>query len=125
MDERSQKILIADPDPGILQSMTIFLKENYSICEASNALQVLERVENEEMDLLIIDAHLEGIYLFDMLRMIREAAPELPIIVMYIYLGKSQQIEENIREIVDACVIKPFRNDDLLKTIETLIRKRR
>jgi DNA-binding response OmpR family regulator len=122
MVERFKRILIADPDKGILQSMSMFLKEQYAVCTASDGPQVLQKVNHQEVDLLIMDANLEGIYLFDLLRMIKDKTPQLPIIVMYVYLDETQQIEEYIRQMADACVVKPFRNDNLLKTIETLLK---
>ena len=116
-----KKILIADPNIGIRNSMDMFLKERYSVLTSSDGRQALEIVEKEGIDLLIVDARLEGIYIFELLRLVKEMVPGLPVIVMYIYMDQTQYMEEYIRKLADACVVKPFQIENLLKTIETLL----
>lgn len=116
-----KRVLIADPDNGIRRSMDMFLKEHYVVYTASDGHQVLELLKNEDINLLIIDARLEGIYIFELLRLVKEMTPDLPVIVMYVYLDETQHVEEYIRKLADACVVKPFQNDSLVKTIDTLL----
>ena len=116
-----KRVLIADPDNGIRRSMDMFLKEHYAVYTASDGHQVLELLKNEDINLLIIDARVEGIYIFELLRLVKEMVPDLPVIVMYVYLDETQHVEEYIRKLADACVVKPFQNDSLVKTIDTLL----
>ncbi len=120
-----KKILIADPDTGVRYSMDLFLKESYSVFTASDGYEVLEILKNEKINMVIADSRIEGIYIFDLLRMIKEIAPEIPVIVMYVYLDVNQRVEEYIRKAADACLIKPFQIDKVIETIKNLLDSRK
>jgi len=75
------RILIIDDDEQILLVLKRFLSKNYKIDSFNNGEDALLNYTKNRYDLAITDIGLPGIDGIDVLKMIREIEPDLPVIV--------------------------------------------
>ncbi|HST62858.1 MAG TPA: sigma 54-interacting transcriptional regulator, partial [Longimicrobium sp.] len=77
-------VLIVDDEPNIRRMLGSLLRsEGYRIREAGSALGALSEVQSEEPDAVLMDLYMEGGETgLDALPRLREAAPDLPVIMM-------------------------------------------
>ena len=77
-------VLIVDDEPNIRRMLGSLLRaEGYRTREAGSALGALAEVQSEEPDAVLMDLYMEGGETgLDALPRLREAAPDLPIIMM-------------------------------------------
>ncbi|TNE59096.1 MAG: nitrogen regulation protein NR(I) [Alphaproteobacteria bacterium] len=79
----TQTILIADDDPAIRTVLSQALsRQGYSVKCASNVATLWNWIENRQGDLVITDVVMPDENIFDILPLIRQTRPELPVIVM-------------------------------------------
>ncbi len=70
----------------------------------------------DEIDLVLLDLNLPGLNGFDVLKFIREADPELPVIVQTAYLFSGER-KTSMSMGANAFISKPIQLDDLLNNI--------
>jgi two-component system nitrogen regulation response regulator NtrX len=79
----SASILIVDDEPNIRRMLGSLLRaEGYQTREAGSARAALAEVQGEEPDAVLMDLYMEGDTGLDALPRLREAAPDLPVIMM-------------------------------------------
>jgi DNA-binding NtrC family response regulator len=117
------KILVVDDDAIVVKSCKRILEaEGFEISAVSSADQAIEVIKNYDFDLLLIDIKMPKHDGFFLMREIKKDAPELPVIVMSGY-----PTPETIAEVLNSGAVqfipKPFRPDELVKTIHKAIQK--
>ena len=116
MDKR-KKVLIADDDAGILDSIGMILEfEGYDVRTTLNGSSLLT-MESEFPDILLLDIWMSGIDGRDICRKLKqkESTRNIPIVMV----SASKDIEDSaIESGADDFLAKPFELDDLLKKIE-------
>jgi two-component system nitrogen regulation response regulator NtrX len=76
-------VLIVDDEPNIRRMLGSLLRaEGYRTREAGSALGALAEVQGEEPDAVLMDLYMDGETGLDALPRLREAAPDLPVIMM-------------------------------------------
>jgi two-component system nitrogen regulation response regulator NtrX len=76
-------VLIVDDEPNIRRMLGSLLRaEGYRTREAGSALGALTEVQGEEPDAVLMDLYMDGETGLDALPRLREAAPDLPVIMM-------------------------------------------
>ena len=119
------RILIAEDEPFILESLTFLLKrEGYELTGVRDGSTVIEAVARERPDLLVLDAMLPGMDGFAILADLRRGAgADLPVLVL---TAKGQQADRRrMLELgANAFITKPFANRDVLETVSSLIGNR-
>ncbi|HYR07304.1 MAG TPA: sigma-54 dependent transcriptional regulator, partial [Longimicrobium sp.] len=79
----SPSILIVDDEPNIRRMLGSLLRaEGYQTREAGSARAALAEVQGEEPDAVLMDLYMDGDTGLDALPRLREAAPDLPVIMM-------------------------------------------
>ena len=69
----SEKILVVDDEHDIADLLEVYLKnENYTVYKYYSAMEALECIEREELDLAILDIMLPGVDGFSICQKIRE-----------------------------------------------------
>jgi DNA-binding NtrC family response regulator len=124
MAPRSARILTADDQPDILESLRLLLKtEGYEVEAARAPSAVLSAVQARDFDVLLMDLNYardttsgnEGL---DLLSRIHEIEPMLPIVVMTAW-GTIELAVEAMRRGAKDFVQKPWENARLLSIIRT------
>jgi two-component system KDP operon response regulator KdpE len=114
-------ILIVDDEPQIRKLLVISLQSDYSIAEALNGKEALQRTASHPPDLVLLDLGLPDISGHELLRHLREWYTN-PIIILSV-----QSREEDIVTALDSgandYLVKPFRTGELLARIRSALRK--
>jgi CheY-like chemotaxis protein len=115
--EKTKKIMIADDDPAILDSVGILLEfEGYDVTTTLSGRTVLNIV-NELPDLLLLDIWMSGMDGRDICKTLKqnEKTKGMPIVM----ISASKDIERSaIAAGADDFLAKPFDMNDLLEKIE-------
>ena len=114
------KLLIVDDDPVTCQLLALQLEmEGYSCTTLSDPDQVLDVIAEESPMLMLADYHLGSRDGLDLLRAIRNHKEWrcLPVVVMS---GLDYQKESEAAG-ANGFVLKPFRVDELLTTIQDVL----
>jgi DNA-binding response OmpR family regulator len=113
------RILVVDDQSDVRAMISIVLRINhFEIVEAASADAGLKAFEGSELDLAIVDIFLQGANGFDLIRMMRERVPSLPIVAIsgmttLDFVSASPEFSDVV------CLQKPFRPNDLVRAIET------
>ncbi len=114
-----QRILIADDDPDILQALTLILEAQYEVMAVTNGKNAVERVQDIEPDLIILDAMMpimSGYEAADAIRKIKRYK-EIPIIMLS-GLDSMKDHRTGYEHGITLYLTKPFMPEILLKNIE-------
>jgi DNA-binding response OmpR family regulator len=117
------RLLIIDDDPMLCRLMKIQLELEGYVCETlSDPRRALEAIAETSPELIVVDFNLGtqgGLDLFQTIRS-HEAYKRLPVIVMS---GMDYQ-RESEQAGVDDFVLKPFKVEDFLTTIQDVLDRR-
>lgn len=121
------RILVVDDDPDITFAVSLYLKkQQHTVRTAASRTEGMDAIKAFEPDLLILDVMMEqpddGIA---MAQDLRRMGCRLPII-MLTSVGQVTGMSygrDNDLVPVDAFFEKPVRPDDLLKTVDGLLKK--
>ena len=111
------RILIVDDQSDVRAMISIVLRVNhFEIVEAASAETALKAFESSSFDLAIVDIFLHGTNGLDLIRMMRERIPSLPIVAIsgmtaLDFLSASPELADV------ACLQKPFRPNELVRAI--------
>nr|BBH86499.1 hypothetical protein KTC_12500 [Thermosporothrix sp. COM3] len=114
---QKKRILIADDDPAILDSLELILEDaGYEVITTGDGATIQDLVQMKP-DLLLLDIWLSGWNGKDICATLKhnEQTKHLPVILF----SASRETEAIARDAgADAFITKPFELDDLLDTLE-------
>jgi len=111
VDEK--KVLIVDDQNGIrILLMEVFSSEGYMTFQAPNGKIALEIVRAESPDLVLLDMKIPGMDGLEILKHIKEANPEIKVIMMTAY-GELDMIKEATELGALMHFTKPFDIDEI------------
>lgn len=121
MNETQPKIsiLIVDDDSGVAASISLELKEKYSVQSATSIETARHQILNNKPNIVILDIHLsdssqDGL---EFLQEIKRAHKHIQVIMLTAERN-SASIIEAIRRGATDYITKPFERNDLLQTVE-------
>lgn len=113
-----KKVLIVDDHAGILQILSLEIKQNgYWVITANNGKEGLEKTMVEHPDLILLDITMPLMDGFEMLSLLRECS-SVPVIV---HSFNEHNKEVALKLGADDFVLKPYDIDKLLEKIERVI----
>lgn len=123
-----KKIMVVDDEPDQIFSLKLILEHNneYEIIGAKNGLECLELLEKNNMpDLILLDIMMPKMNGWEVLKHIRSKSEwkDIPVIFLTALTGKDKRNKGNI--VADGYIEKPYDLDDLKKTIEIIIDKKK
>ncbi|MGA9242054.1 MAG: sigma-54 dependent transcriptional regulator [Silvibacterium sp.] len=119
--ETGQRILIIDDEAAIRESLeTLLSLEGYAVEMAVDGEEGLDRIEQNSYDLALLDLALPGKNGLEVLQILRESQPALPVIMITAY-GKVDNVVDAIRTGAQNFVQKPWDNEKLLADIRSAI----
>jgi len=117
------KILVVEDEPDMLLGLEHNLSfEGYAVATASTGPAGLEAVRDQRPDIVLLDVMLPELSGFDVLRLIREDHPKLPVI-MITAKGMEKDKIQGFSLGADDYVTKPFSIRELLARIEAVLRR--
>jgi CheY-like chemotaxis protein len=115
----SKKILIIDDDIEDLETMGNVLKtKGYETSNCSNGADALDKLKDNNPDLILIDIKMPTLSGYDLLRLLRE---KLNHKVKMVFISIVPEKEVNMEDI-DGFVQKPFSPESLLKKVEEALK---
>jgi len=121
----AQKILIVDDERHIIDSLkNILSSAGYEVIEAYTSEQALQLLDNENVDLLITDVHLDGTDCFGLLDYVKAGAFGIDTIILTASTDL-ETIRRVMREGVYDLINKPFHAYDLLISVKRALEKRK
>lgn len=112
------RILVVDDQADVRAMISIVLRvRHFEIVEAATAAAALQAFDISSFDLAIVDIFLQGTNGSDLIRMMRERIPNLPIVAIsgvtaLDFISRSPELSDVV------CLQKPFRPNDLMQAIE-------
>lgn len=112
------RILVIDDQPDVRAMISIVLRvHHFDVVEAASGEAGLKAFENSSFDLAIVDIFLQGTNGFDVITLMRERDPGLPIVAI-----SGMTTLDFVAGLPDlsnvVCLQKPFRPNDLVRAIE-------
>lgn len=117
-----KKILVVDDDPHIRELVTVFLEnEDFSCIEADNGEQGLERLEQENAGLIILDIMMPEMDGWTFCRRVRKRW-QIPIL-MLTAKGETMQKVKGFELGADDYLVKPFEPIELVMRVKALLKR--
>ena len=119
----TQKILIVDDSATVRQKLRTLLATNgYQVVEAEDGQRGLELAEQEDVDLLIVDVNMPVMNGIEMIKAVRklDKCAKAPIFMLTTEATKGVMTMGRSAG-ATAWIIKPFRDDILLKGIARVL----
>ncbi len=118
----NKTVLIADDEERMRKLVGDFLKKaGYRIIEAENGKQALQRYQEEQIDLVILDVMMPILDGWTVCREIRKSSPRLPVIMLTARGEESDQLF-GFNLGADEYVTKPFSPSILVARVQALLR---
>jgi DNA-binding response OmpR family regulator len=121
----SERILIIEDDPSILRGLQLNLgMEGYTVRSAMDGETGLRLALTEKPDLVVVDVMLPRLGGLQIVREVRQADPDLPILILSAKGQESDKVA-GLQFGADDYMVKPFGLKELLARIDALLRRRR
>ena len=122
--QAAPRILAVDDDPFVLESITWVLKPaGYEVIGASSGREALALLEKEKFDLVLTDYSMPRMRGDELLGIIKQRQPNVPVIIMTAYLEMLECAVPRVTG-VEAILGKPFLAGGLCETIARFLPKK-
>ena len=117
------RILIVDDEAKIREMIRKYAAfEGFETEEAVDGLDAVERCENANFDLVVMDIMMPNLDGFSAVREIRKAHPGMPVIMLSA-LGEEYDRIHGFDVGVDDYVVKPFSSKELMMRIHAILKR--
>ncbi|MEK7825450.1 MAG: sigma-54 dependent transcriptional regulator [Nitrospirota bacterium] len=121
----NEKILVVDDEQSMRELLTIMLKrEGYLVTSASNGEEGIKALNKEIFDLVITDMKMPKVSGLELLRIIKEIAPQT-IVLMITAFASTETAVEAMKEGAYDYLTKPFKIDEVKFIINNALEKKR
>ena len=112
------KVLVVEDDVSLREALSDTLQlAGYAVSSAANGAKALEMMENEYIDVVVSDVQMGPMDGSELLRIIKQKNPQMPVILMTAY-GTIQKAVEAMHAGAADYIVKPFEIDALVNIIE-------
>lgn len=119
------KVLVVEDDPNLRQLISVFLRRNgFEVMRAQDGEEALSIMESAMPDLIICDIMMPRMDGFTLTRDLRQAYPELPILMV----TAREALEDKRKAFsmgTDDYMVKPIELDEMLLRVNALLRRSR
>jgi two-component system nitrogen regulation response regulator GlnG len=118
-------ILIADDEPAIREALSRLIDlEGYQPLKAADGEEALAQITAHSPDVVLLDIHMPGLNGLAVLRAVRLADPDLPVIVIT-GDGLPQTAVSAMRSGAYDYIVKPFKHVDVLRCLTSAMVERK
>lgn len=115
------RILIADDEEGVRESLGLILAEDgYAPSFATNGEEALAKLMGESFDLALLDIKMPKLDGMEVLRHLRERRMEVPVLVLTAYQSV-ELAKEAVKLGARDYVPKPFARDQILAAVRSAL----
>jgi two-component system response regulator HydG len=91
---RKTTVLVVDDDRRMVKTMHDILTINgYEVVEANSGKEAVKKMQSNLPDCVLMDIKMEGLNGIEAMKIIKETAPDLPVILMSAYANDEQTLE--------------------------------
>ena len=119
----STRILIVDDDDGARESLEAILEDDYSLSTVNSGLKALERLKEENFDLVLLDVTMPEMDGIETLKRIRESDKSIDVI-MVSAIDRAQEATASIQTGAYDYITKPVDPDSIMNVISRALQKR-
>jgi len=120
---RRIRIGVVEDDPAIRRGLVDSLSfGGYEVLECADGDAARRTLVGADLDLVLLDVVLPGADGFELLALVRQARPTLPVI-MVTARGAEEDRVRGLRTGADDYVVKPFSSSELLARVEAVLRR--
>jgi two-component system alkaline phosphatase synthesis response regulator PhoP len=117
------KILVVDDEVYILHILDFILgAENYDVITASNGEQALQKVRDENPDLIVLDIMMPKLDGYETCRIIKND-PKTKLIPVILLTAKGREVDQKLGKEVGASdyITKPFSPSKLIERVQAIL----
>ena len=115
-------ILVTDDELSVRQVITLLLEKNgFAVVQAADGAECMRMFYDHYPDLVILDILMPGLDGREVCRQLREIS-NVPIL-MLTALSDEKELVARLSDGADDYLVKPFKNDELVARIRTLLRR--
>jgi signal transduction histidine kinase/FixJ family two-component response regulator len=116
-------VLVVDDEPGVVQLCQRLLERaGFHVLAISQAIEGLEVLEREHVDLLLVDIRMPDVNGFQVIDQARRHQPDLAVVLMTGY-GTVETAIEALRRGADGLVLKPFAGAELVQSVDRALQE--
>ena len=118
MSKKVSKVLIVDDEEGIRESLKLILSDHYDLVVTDSGEQALRLVEGDPaIGLVLMDIKMPKVNGLDVLKSMKARRPDLNVIMVTGY--KTVETASEAAHLgANGYIIKPFKSDEILKTVQ-------
>ncbi|MGB9712935.1 MAG: HD domain-containing phosphohydrolase [Dissulfurimicrobium hydrothermale] len=117
-----QLVLVVDDDRYVLESVSMLLDAaGINILTAQSAAEALEKFRKNEIDCVLSDIKMPEVSGVELLEMLHDVDPEVPVILMTAYADIDISINAIQKGAFDF-IIKPYKSDYLIRSVKKALR---
>jgi DNA-binding NtrC family response regulator len=125
MNDETPHVLLIDDEAIALSNLThVFEREGYEVTACKNGESGLAAMQSTEFDLVLTDLRMPGIDGMDVLRHVRETAPDVPVIVITGHASLDSAVDA-MKAGAYHYISKPFRLDEAREVVRSALELRR
>ncbi|HEY4619481.1 MAG TPA: sigma-54 dependent transcriptional regulator [Nitrospirota bacterium] len=118
-------ILVVDDERGMREFLTIMLqKDGHDVTSASNGREAVENIGQKTFDIVISDLKMPQLDGIDVLKAVKESAPETVVIMITAYASAETAVEAMKQGAYDY-ITKPFKIEEVKLIVRNALEKRR
>ncbi len=117
-------ILAVDDEVNVLESFKLLLEDNCNLITTTEAIEALDKVKKEDIDLVLLDIRMPEIDGIELLGRIKEIDGSLDVI-MVTAVNNVKTAVKAIKMGAYDYITKPFDTEELLASIERVLEKRK
>ncbi len=118
------KILICDDELGTRESLRMILKDKYQLLFAEDGQQAVDRLSDEDLDLILIDINMPRMSGIEALQRIKEMDSDVEVLVITGFGSLDTAIQAMKYGAYDY-ITKPFDLEAILRLVEKGLERRR
>ncbi len=124
-EESKTRILILDDEPIVCKRLKpAFEKLGYEVEAFTNSSEAMERVQEQDFDIVITDLKMEGVDGMQFLTAVKERSPETEVIVITGF-ATMETAKESFQKGVFDFVAKPFKISEIREVVKKAERKKK
>lgn len=117
-------VLVVDDEPNMRRILTKVLQdEGYSVTGAASAQEAIGSLSEGHFDVVLSDVRMPGMDGIELMQRIKQASPEISVIMMTAY-GSVQSALEAIKAGAEDYIFKPFNNEVVLFSMRKALERR-
>ncbi len=115
-------ILAVDDEIGVIESFKLFLEDKYNLLTATSGEEALEKIEKENINLVLLDIIMPGMSGLEVLSRIKEKHDDIDVIMITAIKTIRTAIQAMKLGAYDY-ITKPFDVDEVLSSIQRVLEK--